>query len=92
MPLFQNQLESHVVVAEGEGRGAAEFRPIVTLAFVAGVLIPGSIALVEHGIATWIAVVVSLRSWYRAEPTPKGTCLAARSDHHHRNSHALGES
>ena len=60
MPLFQNQLESHVAVALGEGRGAAEFRPIVALAFVAVVLIPDSIALVEHGVATWIAFAITL--------------------------------
>ena len=60
MPILQNQPESHVAVAEVEGRGAAEFRPIVALAFIAGVLIPGSIALVEHGVATWIAVAITL--------------------------------
>ena len=60
MPLLQNQPESHAVAAKSEGRGTAEFRPIVALAFIAGVLIPGSIALVEHGIATWIAIAITL--------------------------------
>jgi hypothetical protein len=60
MPLLQNQPESHTVAAKSEGRGAAEFRPIVAVAFIAGVLIPGSIALVEHGVATWIAVAITL--------------------------------
>ena len=41
---LQNQPESHTVAARSEGRGAAEFRPIVALAFIAGVLIPVSIA------------------------------------------------
>ena len=60
MPLLQNQPESHTVAARSEGRGAAEFRPIVALAFIAGVLIPLSIALVEHGVTTWIAVAITL--------------------------------
>ncbi len=59
MPPLQNQPESHAAGAKSEGRGTAEFRPIVALAFIAGVLIPGSIALVEHGVATWIAVAIT---------------------------------
>ena len=38
----------------------AEFRPIVALAFSAGVLVPACIALVEHGVATWIAAAITL--------------------------------
>ena len=60
MPLLQNQPESDSVAAKSGGRGAAEFRPMVSLAFFAGVLIPGGIAVVEHGVATWIAVAVML--------------------------------
>src|SRR6266702_4656734 len=60
MPLLQNQPKSDPVESEISGRGTAEFRPIVALAFVAGVLIPGSIALVEHRIATWVAVAITL--------------------------------
>jgi hypothetical protein len=60
MPLLQNQLESSPPEAEIAGRCAAEFRPIVALAFVAGVLIPGSIALVEHGVATWVAAAIAI--------------------------------
>jgi hypothetical protein len=59
MPLLQNQTESNTGSAESAGRGAAEFRPIVALAFASGVLIPGSIALVEHGIATWVALAIT---------------------------------
>jgi hypothetical protein len=60
MPVLQNHTESHVVVPEGESRGGAEFRPIVALAFIAGVLIPGSISVIEHGVATWIALAITL--------------------------------
>ena len=60
MPHLQNQPDSVPVAAESGGRGSAEFRPIVALAFVAGVLIPGSIALVKHGVAAWIAVTITL--------------------------------
>jgi heme exporter protein D len=76
MPLLQNQAESHVVAAESEDRGAAEVRPVVALAFTAGVLIPGSIAVVEHGVATWIAVAVTV-------------CVAATALHRLRKERAL---
>lgn len=60
MPSLQDQPQSNPVAAESSGREAAEFRPIVALAFVAGVLIPGGIAISEHGLAAWVVAAISL--------------------------------
>ena len=76
MPLLQTKSESQAVAAKSEGRGAAEFRPVVALAFFAGVLITGSIALVEHGVGTWIAIAITL-------------CIAGTALHRLRKERAL---
>ncbi len=60
MPTLQIQPGSNPVTAGAAARGAADFRPLVDLAFVAGVLIPGGIALAEHGIATWVCAAIGI--------------------------------
>jgi hypothetical protein len=60
MPTLQIQPRSTPVTAGVAARGAAEFRPLVALAFVAGVLTLAGIALAEHGIATWVCAAIGI--------------------------------
>src|SRR3982751_6067358 len=41
-------------------RSATEFRPIVVVAFVAGVLITAGIALTERGVAAWVLGAIAI--------------------------------
>lgn len=46
--------------SEVAGRSAAEFRLVVALGWAAAVLVPASIALVEHGVAAWVSGAISI--------------------------------
>lgn len=45
---------------EVSGRSAAEFRLVAALGWAAIVIVPASIALVEHGAAAWISGAISI--------------------------------
>ena len=46
--------------SESTSRSATEFRPIVVVAFIAGILITAGMALTERGLAAWVFGAISL--------------------------------
>ena len=60
MPLSRDQFEPDLSAKEISSRGTAEFRPIIALGFITGLLTLGGIAWAQRGTGAWVTTVLSV--------------------------------